>query len=48
MLRRAFERVIYAIDNLHPQIHAEPIRPPALDDGVALVVADVTLQESWG
>ena len=45
-IARAFDRVI-AVDNLHPQIHAEPIRPPALDDGVALVVADVTLQETW-
>jgi dTDP-L-rhamnose 4-epimerase len=46
LIARAFDRVI-AIDNLHPQIHAEPVRPAALDGKVALVVADVTLQESW-
>ena len=45
-LAQEFERVV-AIDNLHPQIHAQRVRPEALDDRVELVVADVTREEAW-
>lgn len=45
-LTRRFERVT-AIDNLHPQVHAQRIRPAALHEGVELIVADVTLSETW-
>jgi dTDP-L-rhamnose 4-epimerase len=45
-LAQEFERVV-AIDNLHPQIHAQRVRPQALDDRVELVVADVTREEAW-
>jgi dTDP-L-rhamnose 4-epimerase len=45
-LANAFDRVI-AIDNLHPQIHALQERPGALDTRVELVVADVTVPETW-
>jgi dTDP-L-rhamnose 4-epimerase len=45
-LASQFDKVA-AIDNLHPQIHATPTRPPALDDRVGLIVADVTLAASW-
>ena len=38
---------VVAVDNLHPQIHATQSRPVALDERVALVVADVTGAESW-
>jgi dTDP-L-rhamnose 4-epimerase len=46
LIAQAFGRVI-AIDNLHPQIHAERVRPAALDGKVELVVADVTEEEAW-
>ena len=45
-LVRGFQRVI-AMDNLHPQIHARRERPAALDPGVELIRADVTLAQDW-
>jgi dTDP-L-rhamnose 4-epimerase len=41
-----FDRVI-AIDNLHPQVHPEAVRPAMLHKAVALVTADITRQETW-
>jgi dTDP-L-rhamnose 4-epimerase len=41
-----FAKVI-AIDNLHPQIHADSVRPNALDPGVELVVGDVAVDATW-
>ncbi|MEX3557208.1 MAG: dTDP-L-rhamnose 4-epimerase [Burkholderia sp.] len=35
------------VDNLHPQIHAQAVRPDALHDKAELVVADVTEAEAW-
>lgn len=35
------------VDNLHPQIHAQPVRPAALDARAELVVADVTEAATW-
>lgn len=45
-LADSFERVV-AVDNLHPQIHPEPVRPAALDPRVELVRADVTEAGTW-
>lgn len=45
-LADAFDRVV-AVDNLHPQIHAERKRPAALDSRVALMVEDVTEADAW-
>lgn len=45
-LARMFDTVV-AVDNLHPQIHAASTRPAALDPAVRLVVADVTLRQTW-
>lgn len=45
-LAQAFDRVI-AVDNLHPQIHERPERPPALDDAVELRRLDVTEEADW-
>ena len=45
-LAAAFGRVV-AMDNLHPQVHARPERPEALDAGVELVVGDVTRAADW-
>lgn len=45
-LADAFDEVI-AVDNLHPQIHADRERPAALDERVLLVVADVTDPAAW-
>lgn len=45
-LAERFERVV-AVDNLHPQIHAQQVRPQALDERVELVVGDVTDAEMW-
>jgi dTDP-L-rhamnose 4-epimerase len=36
-----------ALDSLHPQVHPTTRRPAALDEGVELVVADVTHPASW-
>lgn len=41
-----FDRVI-AVDNLHPQVHAEQRRPAALHAEVEFVHADVTLARTW-
>jgi dTDP-L-rhamnose 4-epimerase len=41
-----FDRVV-AMDNLHPQVHAERARPVALDTRVELVVGDVTVAADW-
>lgn len=45
-LADAFDRVV-ALDNLHPQVHASPVRPAALDERVELVVGDVTDPAQW-
>lgn len=45
-LTRDFERVV-VVDMLHPQIHAVPERPAALAAGAELIVADITLPETW-
>ncbi|PZR54346.1 NAD-dependent dehydratase [Xylanimonas oleitrophica] len=41
-----YDRVV-AFDNLHPQVHPQPVRPAALDARVELVVGDVTSAEDW-
>lgn len=38
---------VVAVDNLHPQIHADSKRPDALDQAVHLHVGDVTEAETW-
>jgi dTDP-L-rhamnose 4-epimerase len=45
-LTRRFERVV-ALDNLHPQVHADRRRPNALHRRVELVVGDVADPEVW-
>lgn len=45
-LARQFDRVI-AVDSLHPQIHLQPVRPGGLHRSVSLVIADITLAETW-
>lgn len=45
-LADAYDRVI-VVDNLHPQIHARPERPEALDERAELIVADVTQAATW-
>lgn len=45
-LATRFERVI-AIDNLHPQVHANPVRPESLAPEVELLVADVCDARMW-
>ncbi|WP_312738966.1 NAD(P)-dependent oxidoreductase [Stenotrophomonas sp.] len=44
---KAFGLPIVAVDNLHPQIHAESRRPDALDADVELIVGDVTEAATW-
>ncbi|WP_249670569.1 NAD-dependent epimerase/dehydratase family protein [Cellulomonas wangleii] len=41
-----FDRVV-VLDNLHPQIHPQPLRPAALDERVELVVGDVASAADW-
>ena len=41
-----FDSVV-ALDNLHPQVHARPVRPEALDERVELVVGDVVDPAAW-
>lgn len=41
-----YDRVV-VVDNLHPQIHAQPERPAALDPRAELVVADVAESRTW-
>lgn len=41
-----YDRVV-VLDNLHPQIHAEPVRPAALDERAELIVGDVTDAAVW-
>jgi dTDP-L-rhamnose 4-epimerase len=41
-----YDRVI-ALDNLHPQIHAEAKRPAMLDEGVELMIGDITQEADW-
>jgi dTDP-L-rhamnose 4-epimerase len=41
-----FARVL-ALDSLHPQVHAVPERPGALDERVELVVGDVRSADVW-
>ena len=45
-LVRLFKKVIY-VDNLHPQIHAKPIRPDSLAKEVELMIGDVTEAAVW-
>lgn len=42
----SFDHVI-AMDNLHPQIHADILRPAELDERVDLRILDVTKPEDW-
>jgi dTDP-L-rhamnose 4-epimerase len=46
MLANRYGQVI-AVDNLHPQIHAQPERPASLDPRVELLVKDVTNPDHW-
>ncbi|MBD7948916.1 MULTISPECIES: NAD-dependent epimerase/dehydratase family protein [Oerskovia] len=41
-----FDRVV-ALDNLHPQVHADQVRPPGLDQRVELFRGDVTVASDW-
>src|SRR5262249_51084995 len=45
-LATRFERVI-AMDNLHPQIHPNPVRPAGLHEKVELIVGDIRVRETW-
>ena len=45
-LVRRFDRVI-VFDNLHPQIHASPLRPEALHPAIEFRHADVTSAVEW-
>ncbi|KOR41838.1 NAD-dependent dehydratase [Xanthomonas oryzae] len=45
---KAFGLPVVAIDNLHPQIHAESKRPEALDEAAHLHIGDVTEENTWG
>lgn len=45
-ISQRFERVI-VLDNLHPQIHAEPVRPAALHPSVEFRRADITDASVW-
>lgn len=45
-LARQFDCVI-ALDNLHPQIHPNHVRPAELHENVELVIADVTHEKTW-
>jgi dTDP-L-rhamnose 4-epimerase len=38
---------VYAMDNLHPQVHASPGRPADLDERVHLLPVDVTSEGGW-
>src|SRR5579875_162860 len=38
---------VLAIDSLHPQIHTRQERPQALAPKVDLMVADITVSETW-
>lgn len=46
LLMERFRRVV-AVDNLHPQIHPQRIRPAALHPGVTLIESDVTRASDW-
>lgn len=39
--------VVVAVDNLHPQVHANRVRPRALDSRVELIEADILNTETW-
>lgn len=41
-----FDRVV-AVDNLHPQIHPQRVRPGRLDERVELIVGDVADAGTW-
>lgn len=45
-LAERFEQVV-AMDNLHPQVHADQARPSALDPRVELLRGDVTVASDW-
>lgn len=45
---KAFGLPVVAIDNLHPQIHAESKRPEVLDEAAHLHIGDVTEENTWG
>jgi dTDP-L-rhamnose 4-epimerase len=38
---------IVAMDNLHPQVHPETVRPALLDGRIELLVEDVVTAEAW-
>jgi dTDP-L-rhamnose 4-epimerase len=40
-------RSYVVLDNLHPQVHAAPVRPAALHEAARLVVGDVTAEGDW-
>jgi dTDP-L-rhamnose 4-epimerase len=41
-----FDEMI-VVDNLHPQIHPQQVRPPLLHEKVKLVIGDITIDETW-
>ncbi|MDY5159740.1 NAD-dependent epimerase/dehydratase family protein [Actinotignum urinale] len=41
-----FDRIV-AVDNLHPQVHAKPVRPIGLHPHVELVIGDVANNAMW-
>lgn len=41
-----FDRIV-AVDNLHPQVHAKPVRPIGLHPNVELVIGDVANNAMW-
>ncbi|WP_202862333.1 NAD-dependent epimerase/dehydratase family protein [Antricoccus suffuscus] len=45
-LPKHFDRVV-AMDNMHPQVHANATRPGDLDERVELLVGDVTSGDDW-
>lgn len=45
-LAERFDRIV-VVDNLHPQVHKERVRPAALAKKIELVVGDVTDRSVW-
>ena len=45
-LAAKFDEVI-AVDNLHPQVHGQSVRPELLHKKVRLVTVDITLDATW-
>jgi dTDP-L-rhamnose 4-epimerase len=46
LLKGPFDRIV-AVDSLHPQVHPNGMRPPALDPLVDFVKDDVTERRTW-